>query len=119
MALQFLEFDPSEDALGTMGWDALASPAPTHNAAMLSEVQRLFDLLHTAHGQPGPLDDGHGWDCDLQVQQEDGSLLHWDWHAQRLQWSWTHLPHQRLTLSLCLSGGPAFAHTLEQAIGHA
>ena len=114
MALRYLEFDQSEDALGMVAWDALASPVPAHNAALLSEVSRLLDHLHAQHGPPGPLDEGHTWDCDLQVRQEDGAPLDWHWHAQHVHW-----PSQaaaRLTLSLCLTGGPAFVHTLEQEV---
>lgn len=114
MALQFLEFDQSEDTHGTVGWDALASPAPAHNTALLSEVTRLLDHLHAQHGQPGPLDEGHAWDCDLQVRHEDGAPLDWHWDAQHVQWS--SVPATRLTLSLCLTGDSAFVHTLEQEV---
>jgi hypothetical protein len=116
MALQFLDFDQSEDAHGTVGWDALASPAPAHNAAMLTEVARLLDHLHAQHGQPGPLDEGHAWDCDLQVHHEDGDPLDWGWQAQRVHWLSAPAPHARLTLSLCLTGDSALAHTLEQEV---
>lgn len=117
-ALQFLDFDQSEDAHGTVGWDAMASPTPTHNAALLAEVGHLLDRLHTRHDPPGPLDEGHAWDCDLQVQFEDGTPVAWHWHERRVRWPWPeHMPpNTRLTLSLSLTGGPEFTHTLEQEI---
>jgi len=118
MALQFLDFDQSDDAHGTLGWDALASPAPAHNAALLGEVADLLERLHAQHGQPGPLDEGHLWDCDLQVQHEDGATLAWHWHEHRVQWAWPKntRPTTRITLSLSLTGGTEFTHTLEQEI---
>ena len=118
MAFHCLDFDQSEDAHGTVTWDALASPAPAHNAALLAEVARLLDQLHAMHGAPGPLEESHVWDCDLQIRLEDGTRLDWHWHTQRLQYSCAQVPMDtpsRLTLSLCLTGGPALAHTLEQA----
>ena len=119
MALQFLDFDQSEDAHGTKDWDALASPAPVHNAALLAEVACLLAGLCAQHGQPGPLDEGHAWDCDLQVHHEDGTPLAWHWHEHQVQWSSAAAPasaRTRLTLSLCLTGGIDFGHTLEQEI---
>lgn len=118
MALQFLDFDLSEDAHGTIGWDAMASPAPAHNAALLAEVAGLLERLHARHGPNGPLDEGHAWDCDLQVHSEDHSALAWGWQGCRVQWSLGPGLHERLTLSLGLTGGPEIAHTLEQETRH-
>ena len=123
MALLFLDFDQSEDAHDTFAWHALASPAPVHKPAMLAEVARLLERLHVLHGPPGPLDHGHAWDCDLQVHHDDGAALPWHWLGQQLQWSAEPQPgsvpaptQTRLTLSLVLTGGTEFKHSLEQAI---
>lgn len=123
MALLFLDFDQSEDAHDTFAWHALASPAPRHQPALLAEVARLLEHLHGLHGQPGPLDHGHAWDCDLQVHCEDGAALPWHWVGQQLQWSAEppagSVPadtQARLTLSLVLTGGTEFKHSLEEAI---
>jgi hypothetical protein len=116
MTLQFLDFDLNEDAHGTLCWDALASPAPVHNAALLAEVSGLLDRLHALHGAPGPLDEGHGWDCDLQVQTANAAPLAWDWQGERLAWSSPAPLNSRLSLGLCLSGGPDLAHTLAQEV---
>lgn len=116
--LQFLDFDVSEDAHGTVAWEAMASPLPQHNMALLAELTGLLQRLHAAHGPPGPLDEQHGWDCDLHVASDQGTPLAWQWQGQQIQWTWpdASMPDTRLTVSLSLSGHAAFTHTLEQEI---
>ena len=116
--LQFLDFDRTEDTQGTTAWDAMASPPPHHTAALLAEVTALLQRLHAAHGQPGPLDEQHAWDCDLHIAGDDGTVLAWQWHEQTLAWAAPDRlpPATRLTVSLALTGDAAFTHTLEQEI---
>ena len=103
MPLRFLEFDLSEDTDGLRTWDALASPSATHTAALLAEVQALLDTLHRHLGPPGPLEDGHGWDMDLLVQDEAGQPLQLE----------AMLPQQqRVTLALTLCGREALTDGL-------
>lgn len=116
MALRFLDFDFSEDAHGTAGWDALASPSPEHNAALLSEASQLLAQLHTEHGPPGPIDEGHLWDCDLHIQCDEGLEHAWRWQDGQVIWSFDCPNNARLTLSLSLSGDAAVAQTLESRI---
>ena len=98
MELQFLDFDESEDGDGGFSASALASPAPTHTPALIAEVRSVLNALHRALGEPGPLDEGHTWDLQLQIETSTGQTL----------W-WQELPHpmpiDRLTLSLHLAGG--------------
>lgn len=114
MKLQFLDFDYSEDEHGLGCWDALASPAPAHGTALLAEVATLLSALHAAHGAPGPTDDGHHWDCDLQAQAGADGPLHWHWSGHQARWAPTTAApdKQRITLSLSLTGNAAFAHDL-------
>ena len=116
--LHYLDFDMSEDAHGTAAWDAMASPPSAHNPAMLAEVAALLNRLHAVHGQPGPLDEQHDWDCDLHIQRDNGTLLGWHWLGPHLQWAEPadRTPGTRLTVSLSLSGHTEFTHTLEQEI---
>lgn len=102
MPLQFLEFDLSEDSEGLCTWDALASPAPVHNAALLDEVHALLFHLHEALGPAGPIDEGHVWDMDLQVHDAAGQALP----------AGAPAPVGRITLALSLSGGAALAEHL-------
>jgi hypothetical protein len=114
MKLQFLDFDYSEDEHGLGCWDALASPAPAHGAALLAEVAELLSALRAQHGAPGPVDEGHGWDCDLQAQAGSNGPMHLEWHGSPVRWmpAYSAAENQRITLSLSLTGNAAFAHDL-------
>lgn len=103
MPLQFLEFDRCEDSDGLYSWDALASPAAHHNRELLAEVRGVLARLQSALGPAGPLDEGHAWDMDLQIQDGQGQPL-------ALEAADTLV--QRLRLSLCLSGSEALAELL-------
>ena len=99
MPLQYLEFDIGEDSDGWTSASALACPAPQHLAALHAEVQALLHSLHRALGKPGPLDEGHRWDLDLQIDNADGQRLTLD----ALATAWPG--QERCTLSLHLAGG--------------
>lgn len=95
MPLQFLDFELSEDSDGLLSWDALASPQPRHTHAMLQEVRTLLALLQQALGPCGPVDEGHRWDMDLQIHDEQGATQGLDGLTAA---------DQRLTLALSLTG---------------
>ncbi|PUE11004.1 hypothetical protein B9Z51_01310 [Limnohabitans sp. T6-5] len=120
MTLQFLDFDTSEDAHGVICWDALASPRPIHNPGLLAEVAHLLSRLSELHGSPGPLDDGHLWDCDLQAHDIKHQSLPWHWHGHQLQWqlSTQEALSNSITLSLTLTGSTEMAHTLALEFGN-
>ncbi len=105
MPLQFLEFDAGEDTDGFRNWDAVASPAPRHNQALLDELGAVLRHLAGTLGAAGPLDNGHAWDLDLHIQDEQHRPL---------------MPEAaracalRLTLSLSLSGTAALADLMEE-----
>lgn len=116
--LHFLDFDLHEDAHGMVAWEAMASPLPKHNTALLAELGALLQRLHAAHGAPGPLDEQHSWDCDLHVACDHGPILSWHWLGPQIQWTSPDaaLGEARLTVRLSLCGHAAFTHTLEQEI---
>ena len=123
MNLQLLDFDCTEDADGVVCWDALASPAAAHQAALLKEVSQVLSWACTVapHG-PGALEDGAPWDFDLQASQQGpaGASV-----AAHIMWSLeTGLtvpnplgPTDRLELSLTLSGTAAFAQAFRDQWG--
>ncbi len=106
MTLRFLEFDLSEDTDGLRTWDALASPAATHTADLLAETQALLLHLQRHLGPPGPIDDGHLWDLDLQLHDEADRPCALDAAVA---------PSTRLTLALSLTGSGALAEWLSAA----
>ena len=75
MPLRFLEWDRQEDSDGLETWTALASPSGSNTVAMLDEVKGLLCRLETQLGRPGPLDDGHLWDMDLQIHDDEGMAI--------------------------------------------
>jgi hypothetical protein len=97
--LRFLEFQRSEDGLGSVTFEALASARPERWHELLAEAQAVWDWVRThAPGPQGPLDDGGTWDGELAVTEEpDG------WHS--------------LALTLC--GDAGFAAWFDQAFGAA
>lgn len=103
MALQYLEFDLSEDSEGLQSWDAVASPTALHNAALLAEVQQLLHCIERALGESGSLEDGHVWNMDMLIQDENGNAVALDASPA---------PVSRLTLSLSLSGRNELAELL-------
>lgn len=103
MHLRFLDFDLSEDTGGLRTWDALASPAAAHSAALLQDTRALLQRLMQALGPPGPLDEGHRWDMDLSLYDEAGQAV--DLQADVP-------PPGRITLALSLSGEEELARFL-------
>ncbi len=101
--LRFLEFERSEDSEGLRTWDALASPTAVHALALLTEVQALVHHLSQQLGPAGPVDHGHLWDMDLQVNDGTG---------QDLPLQTSPPPGCRITVALSLSGGAALAEGL-------
>lgn len=101
--LDYLVFDHSEGEDGTDSWDALAAPRAPHSARLMHETSALLQALLERWGPPGPLDEGHAWDFDLQVHDPQDQPWPWSWSAQGLQWQ--RRPQEdcplRLALSLC------------------
>lgn len=116
MDLQFLEFDCSEDGEGVVCWDALAQPAARHTPALLHEVTLLLAWAHRfGPHAPGPLEDGADWDFDLHIHANKASIpAHWNSDKATLKLSRTPSADEEVTLSLSISGTPAFAHAFRK-----
>lgn len=118
MALDYLDFDYSEDDEGTATWDALASVAAERLPALTAEVEQLLGWAHRAFaGRRGPIEEGGDWDYDLHAQRDDGSPVgvHFDAASGRLQLA--AAPGQRTTLGLTLSASAAFSEALRSRFG--
>ncbi|MFN3618539.1 MAG: hypothetical protein ACK4K3_12580 [Aquabacterium sp.] len=92
--LRYLVFDLSEGTDEVHTLDALASVTADQRDALAQEAEMVRAWCRTRFPQgPGPLENGHPWDEDLQWQVEGA------WH----------------TLSWSLSGDAAFAQAFEAA----
>lgn len=116
MDLQFLDFDCSEDSEGMVCWDALAQPAARHTPALLQEVTQLLAWAHRFGPQPpGPLEDGADWDFDLHIRCGQAPIqAHWHSASPTLHLSPAPSPGDEITLSLSISGTPAFAQAFRK-----
>lgn len=116
-ALDYLDFDYSEDDEGTGTWDSMACPQPQQLSALYAEIDQLLTWAHRQFpGRRGPREEGGDWDWELQAQHEDGTplTLAYDGASARLQ-APIALPGERVTVTLTLSGSPAFGEALHEA----
>ena len=103
MTLLYLDFDYSEDEDGNGCFDALADTQAERHPAVLAEVALVLDWARAAFaGQHGALDDGGAWDHDLQVLPDPSSAA---------------AAVGRCSVSLSLSGTPAFCAALRERFG--
>jgi len=117
-ALAYLDFDFSGDAEGHGSFDAMAAAAPAQLPALQAEVLRVLDWAHRGFGPPAPLEEGGEWDMELQGVREVATTLDVRYapgSALELHPAGTGEP--RTTLSLTLSGTPAFCAAFRQAFG--
>lgn len=100
MTLRYLDFDFSEDEDGNGCFDALADTPAERHVAVMAEVKLVLDWAQAAFaGQQGALDDGGAWDHNLQVLSGEANAA---------------LAAGRCSVSLSLSGTPAFCAALRQ-----
>lgn len=117
MALDYLDFEYSEDEDGNGTWDAMASVADSRWQALLAEVRHVLQWAsQDFRGRRAPLDEGGDWDYDLSAQDDDnGRALHLRWNASSAQLDApTPQTGGYLTLTLTLTGNAAFGDALRQ-----
>lgn len=120
MTLRYLDFDYSEDDEGTGTWDAMACVTLQHLPALHAELQQVLGWAHAEFaGQRGPIEDGGAWDYDLQGVQEwtVPEQLDYDEGTDTLTLRPGPATPARHTLTLSLSGTPAFGAALRQRFG--
>ena len=118
MALDYLDFEYSEDDHDNGTWDAMASVSSQRWPALLQEVQQVLQWASQRfQGRRGPLDDGGDWDFDLSAQDDDsGDSLHLRWNATTHTLEAATPPAgSYTTLTLTLTGTPAFGDALRLA----
>lgn len=117
-ALRYLDFDYSEDADGQGSFDAMAAASPAHLQAVQAEIARVLDWAHARFGAPAALDEGGEWDCELQGVREVPTAL----EVRHRPGAGIELRplasgEARVTLSVTLTGTPAFCAALQEAFG--
>lgn len=118
MALDYLDFEYSEDEDGNGTWDAMASVADSRWSALLEEVRQVLHWAnHSFRGHRAPLDEGGDWDFDLSAQDDDnGRALRVRWNGQSASMEAdTPQAGSYTTLTLTLTGNAAFGEALRHA----
>ena len=116
-ALDYLDFEYSEDDHGQGTWDAMASVLPAHVPALHAELTRVLAWACDTFGPAsGPLDEGCDWDYDLQLADTAQDGITFDAPTRSL---WVRVPpasapHIRHTVTLTLVGTPAFCAAFQQ-----
>lgn len=120
MSLTYLHFDASDNTDGLSTFDAMASVLPRDLPALQAEIARVLAWAHRQHADgPGPADDGHLWDYDLQASRERSTLDRWRYDAAsgRFDIDTGTTEVLRHTLTLTLSAHPALAERFRKQFG--
>lgn len=120
MALNYLDFDYSEDEQGNGSFDAMASTAAVHVAAVRAEISQVLDWAHaTFPQQRAPLDEGGEWDYNLEGQQEWSAheAISYDEVTGKFSSQLGPAGAPRHTVTLSLSGGVQFCEAFRRRFG--
>lgn len=113
MALDYLDFEYSEDEQGTGTWDAMASVYAERVPALAAEIEQVLRwATREFEGCQGAIDDGGDWDYDLQSQDDGGQLLPASFDAGTGKLLLAASARGRTTVSLTLAGSAQFGAAL-------
>lgn len=116
MALDYLEFDYSEDEEGTGTWDAMASVKAERVPALAAEIEALLRWASQKFaGRQGPVEEGFDWDYDLQAQDDEDRPLIARFDQAAGQLALQASATGRTTVNLSLSGSVQFGDALREA----
>ena len=120
-ALDYLDFEYSEDEHGHGTFDAMASVLPAHVPALHAELTQVLAWACDTFGpDSGPLDEGCDWDYDLQLTDVGAAAaqarITFDAPTRSLcvYVPPAAAPHIRHTVTLTLGGTPAFCAAFRQ-----
>jgi len=119
--LSYLDFDRSDDEDGHASYDAMAAVDERRLGALQAEVARVLAWAHEHFGPPAPFEEGGEWDCALAGVRELATPLT---VAYRERSSTVELQDAgagstRVTLTLTLTGTPAFCVAFDAAFAGA
>lgn len=106
MPLHYLHFDASDNTEGLTTFDAMASVTPRYLPALQAEIAQVLAWAYHQHPDgPGPLEEGHPWDLDLQASTERST-------RERLRYD----PATARLISEPLHGSEVLRHTVTVSI---
>ncbi|QXZ10321.1 hypothetical protein KUF54_03445 [Comamonas sp. Y33R10-2] len=115
MALDYLEFDYSEDEEGTGTWDAMASVKAERVPALAAEIEAVLRWAsHKFVGRQGSIEEGFDWDYDLQAQDDEGEPLDARFDKAQSKLTLQASATGRTTVNLAVSGSVHFADALRE-----
>jgi hypothetical protein len=118
MQLQYLVFDFSDEESGRGSFDAMASVLPGRIPALLAEIAAVLRWASRAFGPAGALEDEGEWDYALLATEEPDAPLEIAYDESGGAVSLSPVAGPGLaTLTLTLSGSPAFCAGLREAFG--
>ena len=119
MQLQYLDFDFSDEDSGRGSFDAMASVVPARLAALIGEVEAVLRWAQQAFGSAGALEDEGEWDYELQATTDSEAPLKVAYSEASGEVSLGRAAGTaaRITLTLTLSGSPAFCEAFRANFG--
>ena len=115
MQLQYLDFDFSDEESGRGSFDAMAAVNPSRLPALLAEVQEVLRWAVRAWGPARALQDEGEWDYALHGTIEPDTPLELVYDERRGEVPIPSVPGSLLTVTLTVSGSPAFCRSLREA----
>jgi len=109
MQLHYLHFDFSDEDTGRASFDAMASVLPDRLPALLAEIAAVLGWAAGAFGPGGALGDESEWDYEVQgaVEPDTPMTASYDYESGQVSITPAN-PEARTTLTLTVSGSPAF-----------
>ncbi|MDB5900528.1 MAG: hypothetical protein JWP22_1499 [Ramlibacter sp.] len=116
MQLQYLDFDFSDEESGRGSFDAMACVLAERLPPLLAEIAAVLAWAQAAFGPAGALQDEGEWDYELQAVAEPGRPLAIAWDRRKGGIALAAGgAGSRTTLTLTVSGSPAFCEALREA----
>ena len=116
--LQYLDFDFSDEDSGRGSFDAMASVLPDRLPALLAEIAAVLQWAIGVFGAGGAEEDESEWGYEMQGVAEPGTPLNAVYDEDSGAVTLTPDSGQaRTTLTLTLSGSPAFCEAFRERFG--
>jgi hypothetical protein len=118
MQLHYLEFDFSDEDSGCGSFDAMAAVLPDRLPLLLAEIGAVLGWAGRSFGPAGALQEDGEWDYELQGVTQTDTPLRLAYDRGRGEVSLAPAGgHGLTTLTLTLSGSPAFCEAFREAFG--